>query len=144
MTQSVTKFSLCFFVPKKTSVRFVANSFSWPSWPKTLLGLSAAAAAAATAATWSRTGSGWIWRGQRGLRAEHLGERGVGAHLVHVAAADTDGANQLLLNHDWEAAADEVVREALFFAEVDQILDLFRVFLRPRLSGAPRVRLGPC
>ena len=50
--------------------------------------------------------------------AEHLAERVIGARLVHVAAADPDRANQLVLEHDRHAARDEVIREALLAAEI--------------------------
>ena len=41
------------------------------------------------------------------------------ALLVHVAAADADGADQLVLHDDRQAAADEVVGEAGLLAEVE-------------------------
>src|SRR6185436_9837336 len=75
-------------------------------------------AAATTAAARGRATARTRGRSERRLRAEHLGERRVCALLVLVAAAHADGANELILDDDREAAADEVIREASLAAEI--------------------------
>jgi hypothetical protein len=44
------------------------------------------------------------------LRPKHLNERLVGALLVGISAADADRTDQLIIHHDGQTTADEVVR----------------------------------
>src|SRR5262245_48857471 len=83
-----------------------------------------ASATASTASAPCRTGCAAatataVGRGQRGLRAEDLLERLVGAHFVGIAAANAYCAYEVVIDDDGQAATDEVVAEALFSAEVE-------------------------
>ena len=89
-----------------------------------LLPAAAAAAAAggrASARSGARAGAG----GGGGIPSTS-GAR-IGARLVHVAAADANRANQLVLQHDRHAAGHEVVRQALLAAEVSPDQSAFDV-----------------
>src|SRR5215472_348558 len=57
------------------------------------------------------------WRGGGGLRrkrrlgSENLREGGIRAHLVHIAATNTDRTNQLILHNDRQSASNKVIRQ---------------------------------
>jgi hypothetical protein len=86
-----------------------------------------AAAATCTACT---AGSTAGRRGLRdgGLRPEYLNERLVGALLVGISAADADRADHLIVHHDGQTTADEVVRQALLFAKIQANQTAVNVF----------------
>src|SRR5882757_6931808 len=73
----------------------------------------------AAAAAAGRRSCRWRRRRQRRLRSQHFCERGVGTRFVGIPAADADRADQLILDDDWQAPADEIIGEALRLAEVE-------------------------
>jgi hypothetical protein len=91
------------------------------------------AAATCTAGSTGTAGTAGATAGRhglrdRGLRPEHLNERLVGALLVGISAADADGTNQLIVDYDRQTTADEVVRQALLFAEIQADQTAVNVF----------------
>src|SRR5204862_8245781 len=65
-----------------------------------------------------RGGGGRRRRPKWRLWSKNLGEGGIGAHLVHSAAAHADRTNQLILHDDRESDTDEVRSEAGGLTEV--------------------------
>ena len=63
-----------------------------------------------------------------GLRPEYLNERLVGALLVGISAADADRTDHLIVHHDGQTTADEVVRQALLFAKIQANQTAVNVF----------------
>src|SRR5437867_3472035 len=76
-------------------------------------------ATTALPATPARRGAGGRRRRRKWrLWSKNLGEGGIGAHLVHIAAAHADRTNQLILHNDRESATHEVISEAGGLTEV--------------------------